>query len=136
MVTNFPSCALTVLWSSVELGDLLLGSSKTFVRESSSNTVSLCLCVSCVSCVCVSINLCVSVSVSGHGHGHGHVYVYVFVCVCVYVYVYVKENVECVWKDGERTVSRAKSGETLVEASCVCVCVFCRCWCAASCFQR
>ena len=24
---------------------------------------------------------------------------------------------ECVWKDGERTVSRAKSGETLVEAS-------------------
>ena len=31
----------------------------------------------------------------------------------VYVYVYV----ECVWKDGERTVSRAKSGETLVEAS-------------------
>ena len=25
--------------------------------------------------------------------------------------------VECVWKDGERTVSRAKSGETLVEAT-------------------
>ena len=25
--------------------------------------------------------------------------------------------VECVWKDGERTVSRAKSGETQVEAS-------------------
>ena len=29
------------------------------------------------------------------------------ICVCV----------ECVWKDGERTVSRAKSGETLVGAS-------------------
>ena len=25
--------------------------------------------------------------------------------------------VECVWKDGERTVSRAKSGETLAEVS-------------------
>ena len=48
MVTNFPSCALTILWSSVEFGDLLLGSSKTFVRESSSNTVSLCLV-----CVCI-----------------------------------------------------------------------------------
>ena len=42
-------------------------------------------------------------SVSGHGH--------------VYVYVYVFVYVECVWKDGERTVSRAKSGETLVFVS-------------------
>ena len=39
------------------------------------------------------------------------------VCVHVHVYVYVYVYVECVWKDGERTVSRAKSGETLVEAS-------------------
>ena len=98
VVTNFPSCALTVLWSSVEFGDLLLGSSKTFVRESSSNTVSLCLVCLCVCvcvclcvsvcqcvyqslCLCVSVCVCVSVSVSGHGHrhghghGHGHVYV-------------------------------------------------------------
>ena len=42
----------------------------------------------------------------------GAVYVYVYVYnVCLYVCV------ECVWKDGERTVSRAKSRETLVEAS-------------------
>ena len=34
------------------------------------------------------------------------------ICVCVKVYVYV-----CVWKDGERTVRRAKSVETLVGAS-------------------
>ena len=31
--------------------------------------------------------------------------------------MYVYLCVECVWKDGERTVSRAKSGETPVEAS-------------------
>ena len=31
--------------------------------------------------------------------------------------MYVYMCVECVWKDGERTVNRAKSGETLVEAS-------------------
>ena len=31
--------------------------------------------------------------------------------------MYVYMCVECVWKDGDRTVSRAKSGETLVEAS-------------------
>ena len=33
------------------------------------------------------------------------------------MYMHVFLCVECVWKDGERTVSRAKSGETLVEAS-------------------
>ena len=104
MVTNLPSCALTVLWSSVEFGDLLLGSSKTFVRESSSNTVSLCLCVSvslclvCVVClVCVCVCLCVRVSVClsifvslclGMGMGMCmcmcmcFVFVYVYVCVC------------------------------------------------------
>ena len=54
--------------------------------------------------------------------------VYVYICICVYVYVYVYVFVyvnvfvclyvcvKCVWKDGERTVSRAKSGETLLEA--------------------
>ena len=35
----------------------------------------------------------------------------------MYMYMDVYMCVECVWKDGERTVSRAKSGETLVEAS-------------------
>ena len=39
--------------------------------------------------------------------------VYVYMCMCIYMYMCV----ECVWKDGERTVSRAKSGETPVEAS-------------------
>ena len=34
-------------------------------------------------------------------------FMFMSICMCV----------ECVWKDGERTVSRAKSGETLVEAS-------------------
>ena len=74
-------------------------------------------------------------SVSGHGHGHVsvHVFVHVFVFVYmymymfmyiymymyvhVYVYVCLHMCMECVWKDGERTVSRAKSGETIVEAS-------------------
>ena len=41
------------------------------------------------------------------------VYVYMCMCMCMYMYMCV----ECVWKDGERTESRAKSGETLVEAS-------------------
>ena len=43
-------------------------------------------------------------------YAYVYVYVYVYVCVCMYV---------CVWsvsgKDGERTVSRAKSEETLLE---------------------
>ena len=56
-------------------------------------------------CVCVCVCVCV------------HVYVYVYVYVYVHVYVCLYVCVECVWKDGERTVSRAKSGETLVEAS-------------------
>ena len=48
---------------------------------------------------------------------------YVYVYVFVYVYVCVIQKVVRVrqncwdWKDGERTVRRAKSGETLVEAS-------------------
>ena len=46
-----------------------------------------------------------------------YVYVYVYVYVYMYMYMYVYMCVECVWKDGERTVSRSKSGETLVKAS-------------------
>ena len=79
--------------------------------------MSLCLCLCVCVCVCVCVCLCVwawawawacvCVCVCVHVHVHVHVH------VNVYVYVYV----ECVWKDGERTVSRAKSGETPVEAS-------------------
>ena len=53
-----------------------------------------------------------------------YVYVYVYVCVecvsvcvCICVCVCVCGVSVCVWKDGERTVRRAKSGETPVEAS-------------------
>ena len=34
----------------------------------------------------------------------------------MFMFMDVYMCVECVWKDGERTVSRAKSRETLVEA--------------------
>ena len=47
-----------------------------------------------------------------------NVYVCMCVCVCVVVCICVSVCVSvCVWKDGERTVGRAKWGETLVEAS-------------------
>ena len=73
-------CALSVLWSSVECCDRVHGPSKTFVRESPSNTVSrvsrvslvslvyLCICVFVCPCVyqslCLCVCVCVSVSVS------------------------------------------------------------------------
>ena len=52
-----------------------------------------------------------------------YVYMCMYVYVCAYVYTCVCMCVVCLsvfvcaWKDGERTVSRARSGETLVEAS-------------------
>ena len=64
LVTNFPLCALSVLWSSVEFGDLLLGSSKTVVRVSSVTFLTFFLAVSVSLSVFLSLSYSFSLSPS------------------------------------------------------------------------
>ena len=81
---------------------------------------SVCCSVRCM-CICVCVRVCVCVSVYVYVYMCMFMYMYMCMYMCMYMYeclyVCLYVCVECVWKDGERTVSRAKSGETLVEAS-------------------
>ena len=90
-----PSCGRVF-----SLVTLLLGSSKTFVRESSSNTVSrvsrvclvcvrVCPCVRVSVCLCVYQSLCLCVCVFVYGHVHVYVYVFVYVYMFLYMYMYM-----------------------------------------------
>ena len=78
-----------------------------FVCENVYVYVCVCVCI----CVCENVWMCMCVCVYVCG-----VCVFVCICVCVCGVCVVCVSV-CVWKDGERTVGRAKWGETLVEAS-------------------
>ena len=70
---------------------------------------SLCLCLCVCLCVCVRVSVCL-------GMGKG-MCMCTCMCMCLCMCICTYMCVECVWKDGERTVSREKSGETPVEAS-------------------
>ena len=83
----------------------------------------MCICICICICVCVCVYVCVYVYV------YVYVYMYVYMCMCICVYMCMcvckfrdlesgPSKTKCqVWKDGERTVRRAKSEGTLVEAS-------------------
>ena len=69
--------------------------------------VYMCMCMCMCMCLCENVYVCVCMCVCMH------------VCVnsVIYKVFRVRQNCCWDWKDGERTVRRAKSGETLVEAS-------------------